>query len=670
MNWTIICNGTEKLLGDWGLAHLTRKLASQGIDELTFEAEGMDADSAPLFPNHSTLVLWRDRTANGAGSFSGGTIWFQGLVTQVPRAGSPGAEATMYKVVGPWWYLENLVFQQAYENIFLGFAVAGDPTTALYGPATSSHLFLNQGDTPAALTKITTGVQIIQALNWALKPFVNANVTPPFQIGNITPSLDVPIDEVRDITCAEVIHKMLRWSPDAVTWFDYSTTPPTFNCIRRADMATVNLDASGAGFLKDFNVNARYDLQAPSVQIFYETVSSVNGQESLSLIKDFYPNPLPTDPQKQFASLQFTVDLQGISAHTTTAKITVEPIDPTDPDWWLGKHPQFRPHDPTNPADNNSEYLSFDIDATTIQRSPNPPTDTGGNAVVDQGYTNELTTGQLTGWMSFKAQRITLKVLATVVTRKGEIKNNVPLTYQCLSTNATSGTFTNQIVTALAEPVPVGLAQYIYEAISVLQFEGSLALQEPEVSGSLLIGNLFNLTGGALAEWTTMAAMVQEISENIDTGQTTVQYGPPRNLSAGELVDLLRVNRARIINSQYSMRFGGTPGVTPDDLELGQNTPEKNSPSAPATENPKVISATVDGTGAIIRHTSLNDGLDCSTVWQGVPVPGGSAPTPGSIDITLSDAGGSDLYIQPLRLCLNGVSGTMYFLCSNFVPDA
>ena len=62
--------------------------------------------------------------------------------------------------------------------------------------------------------------------------------------------------------------------------------------------------------IRDFTINARYDLQAPSVQIFYETVSTVNSQRSLSLVKDFYPDPLPTDPQKQFASLQFTVDLQ------------------------------------------------------------------------------------------------------------------------------------------------------------------------------------------------------------------------------------------------------------------------------------------------------------------------------------------------------------------------
>ena len=42
--------------------------------------------------------------------------------------------------------------------------------------------------------------------------------------------------------------------------------------------------------VKDLKISARYDLQSPSVQIFYETSSSINGQQSLSLVTDFYPN--------------------------------------------------------------------------------------------------------------------------------------------------------------------------------------------------------------------------------------------------------------------------------------------------------------------------------------------------------------------------------------------
>ncbi len=420
--------------------------------------------------------------------------------------------------------------------------------------------------------------------------------------------------------------------------------------------------------VKDIKINARYDLQAPSVQIFYETASSINGTPSLSLVKDFYPNPLPTDPQKQFASLQFTVDLQGIHASVTTAKITCDPITPTDPAWWLGKHPQYQPYDPANPADTGNTIASFTIDPDSIQRAPNPAfTLPGGDPIADLGFTRELTTGQLTDWMTSKSQRITLTCKATIVHRNGTQPQEIPLTFQCLSTNAVTGSYQNQQITAYAEPIPVGLAQFIYEAISVLQFEGDLTLQEADVSGSLRIGQLFNLTGGALAEWETMAAMVQQVTENLDAATTHVQFGPPRNLSAGELVDLLRMNRSRIVYSGYSMRPSGTPSDNSANVDLGKNTPEKNSVSGTAPANPHVISESVDGSGAVITHSS--SGSDCGSQWVARPGPDVPTPTPGSIDITLSDAAGQTLFIQPISLCLNGIPGKIYGLFSAFIPD-
>jgi len=248
MNWTLSCNGVEKTLADWGVSQLKRRLLSQGQDTLSFKADGAASDGAPLFvPYGPWVTLWRDRTQNSDGTFSGGTTWFQGVVTQVPRAGAPDAESMLYRVSGPWWFLEHRVFQQPYENVFLGYATPGDSsTTPLYGEGHSSHLFLNQGAgvSGAALVKITTGQQIVEALNWALQPFTDAGAPRPFQIGMVTPTVDVPIDEVRDITCAEVIHKMLRWSPDAIAWFDYTTSPPTFNCKRQPELAGVNLDIS------------------------------------------------------------------------------------------------------------------------------------------------------------------------------------------------------------------------------------------------------------------------------------------------------------------------------------------------------------------------------------------------------------------------------------------
>lgn len=258
MNWTITYNGAEKTLADWGVTNVARTLASQDVDELSFTADGAGADSTAIFPIKSTIILQRDRIQDSGGVWSRGTIWFAGIVIQIPRRGEPAAENNSYRVAGPWWYLKSRVFEKVF-NVFNGYSTPGDTTTATFVQKTFSHSFLLLVPPNTDLTipvppgpvnpdiapgKESTGQQIVEALNWALKPFVDAGTPPPFQVGTVTPDLDVPIQEVRDITCAEVIRMMLRWSPDAVTWFDYSTSPPTFHCQRRADFAPVNIDVS------------------------------------------------------------------------------------------------------------------------------------------------------------------------------------------------------------------------------------------------------------------------------------------------------------------------------------------------------------------------------------------------------------------------------------------
>lgn len=102
-------------------------------------------------------------------------------------------------------------------------------------------------------------------------------------------------------------------------------------------------------------------------------------------------------------------------------------------------------------------------------------------------------------------------------------------------------------------------------------------------------------------------------------------------------------------------------------IDLGENTPEKNSSSAAATGNPLVVSNAVDGAGAVVKLSSIGTNSAVELFGQ----PGLSVPTPtaGSVRIRLTDCAGQDLYIQPLPICLNGVSGTIYILCSSFVPD-
>jgi hypothetical protein len=104
--WTIIdANGVEKSVADWGLCELTRERINQMPDLVTFRAEGTPSDADPIFAYGSTIRL-----------FQNGTPWFYGRVVEVPGRASAQVEEQFYRVAGPWWYLENLVFQQTWER--------------------------------------------------------------------------------------------------------------------------------------------------------------------------------------------------------------------------------------------------------------------------------------------------------------------------------------------------------------------------------------------------------------------------------------------------------------------------------------------------------------------------------------------------------------------------
>ena len=111
--------------------------------------------------------------------------------------------------------------------------------------------------------------------------------------------------------------------------------------------------------------------------IRYEQTNTVAGQTWLAVNNDQYPAMLPTNPLKHFNALRFTVDLQGLQASNTTAALVCDPILALSPDsiaqtnWWLARHPQYQPFDPTDPPnagappnvpDPNNSITDFRID--------------------------------------------------------------------------------------------------------------------------------------------------------------------------------------------------------------------------------------------------------------------------------------------------------------------
>ena len=597
-------------------SRLRRKLVSQGISTFSFRRPGERVDAAYLFPWGTLIRVFRN-----------GVCIFYGTITQTPSYGSGRAEDRDYVASDPWWNLENLTFQQQWvPPSYPGANTTNDPYR--------SHAFLNQWKWNALAnnySRTPTDQQIAQVIAYATAAPSSAPIQLPSTPGLI-PSMDIPLEEVRDITCAEVIRKQLRWMPDAVSWFDYSTLPPTLWIQRRANLAAASLAFPVPGTrspITDIEVNPRYDLYRAAVKISFEQENQivVGGQTQSWFLNTptVYP---PSATGRETTALVATVEMEGFNDKVLTAPINVGAIssptpgvgaagaDLTTDGWWLAK-------DETLAGYSHAYLQSLSFSTSNGPGLPLDPTETE--------YSHELLSGQIAPWSGYVAQTctVTAVIYYTVNNPAAGDPSGGPYTgsvsqqgqktisVKVQMTNAPLG---QQTLTALAnataaETLPLTLAQTLYESVGFIPFEGSVTLVERECSGLVGLGNTFNITGSQQTDWDGMNAVVQQIDEDLDTGTTTVKFGPPSHLGAPDLVELLRLNRFRIVYTNPATQIQSAQ--TPGQPALGQQTAIENTNAGPPTFQTLGIAAQWSGAspslggnaGAIAANGALSSTL-------------------------------------------------------------
>jgi len=158
-------------------------------------------------------------------------------------------------------------------------------------------------------------------------------------------------------------------------------------------------------------------------------------------------------------------------------------------------------------------------------------------------------------------------------------KQKVRIPIHLVSTNAPAGV-SSYTVTETAEEgeaQPIGLAQFLHNALSELEYEGTVQTTEQECSGYIGPGNALNIANTAQAAHASMASRVQSVDEDIDRGQTRVRFGPTPALSLGAILELLRASRHRRRWTRASVQ---------DDGELSGNA---NAKLGEATANSNTI---------------------------------------------------------------------------------
>jgi hypothetical protein len=576
--WTILdANGVEKAVGDWGLCDLTRERINQVPDGVTFRAENAASDADPIFAHGSTIRI-----------FQNGTPWFYGRVVLVPGRATAKAEEQFYRVAGPWWYLENLVFQQTWQMT--------NGTDVSLIATNKSRLILSQAQDG---TKLATGAAIAEVLAYATARGV------PITVGEITPNAEAPYAEALDRSCAEVIRNFLRWTPDAMAAFDYTTTPyPTLSILRRADAGTVTLPAYGEP-ISGLELTPRYDLQVPAVVLKFEQTNDIDNDTFTSLIVQ--PAP-PTATGDELGALVMTLDLAGARATYQKQLVRTALIPQSDTsagvvDWWKGKFPWL------NDFDDSALMVVSGTQAVTIENPTSYP------GITLSNVPNELLEGSVAAWMNLNAAPLlvsaTLQYTGTATDESNAVFGSDTkrvLYTRVTGTNATTQMYSRLTSATEAEPVPEGLAQALFDAAGVLQYDGVVELTEQECSGAGAPGVLLNLSDGR-AEWATMAAQIQRVEEKLDTGFTKITVGPAKHLGHAELTTWLRANRNRRVSYRLSERTTGKGDGNAAKVNGGEQSPRSDSvfrPTAGGSPEPNRPCQLLDASDTTGLKVSVN----------------------------------------------------------------
>jgi len=500
--WTLDYLGTEKTLAAWGISDARLGYVTQGADTLQFKRVVQECHVDPEFAYGGTVKLYRTEGAK--------VCWFVGRLGQTPQQASAGSEAVDYTAKGPWWWLENGVFEQVWQSY------SGDPLNPLI-PIYSSRLVLGQKTDGNQQTVKEQVVEIIQS--------GMTNGAPMLVDDSGMPDTQTPFMEVREKTYAECVRDMLRWVPDAVTWFDYTTADPTFRCGRRPALAAVTLSVEGSP-CEGFQVTPMKDIQRAAVYITYERMIQVNGTAYTEQVIDKAP---PSATGREFRGLRANIQLGTTVQTSLQAELVTAPVLVNDLAWWQDRSPEL------------VNYSQVQVVSATR---------------TQPGYANELIEGPVPDWtgVTLVDDTATLEVRCIKSDGTREVKK---IHHRMKVTNAT-GTFTKTTFPSIADPAPAGLALDLYTALNLLQYAGSITLRNQECSMVARPGQVLNLTGGHV-DWTTMTAVVSQVDYDIEAGRTVVNFGPPTHLGPQDLVALLMTTRVLNRFTMTSTRVSGTP---------------------------------------------------------------------------------------------------------------
>lgn len=468
-----------------------------------------------------------------------GTQVFRGTVaTRVERQGRGTDRVEDVTVEGPWGLMARLVFRQEWK-------VSSTVSQSC------SHLILNQAP-DGTLQDMTAQVQEIAEYasdNGCGFSYSENNID--------AGTTQLPPDEARDITCAAAIMRTLRFFPQTVCRFDYSTTSPALHVsIPPENPSTADyLDPEVAPETQRSYTRTSHPVVG--VDIATEGFDLVTGNNSVdSTLRKFTHQTIGV--QNSIDTLHIFMPLAKGSSSTSWEKLEVETLPGdtyTNLNFWIQNHPALAGFSTT--GTNKVEF------ANPGQRNIFPE-----SLPITNGRLTDTTVGDLKRF-GFLAEVV--RMTATVKITTPDKEETLVLTLDWVCTNATTRTYTRQTGSSFTagETLPNGLAAAI-----LAQRGGELMSEEVTIR----LGDSFPTLGDAdVVTENNVSQVLYLQSFEVDCYDLTAQlhFGRPAFLSPEDMRDLLLGFRQRGFASNVPNR--GEPDADDNMEDAGGVQPLKSS---------------------------------------------------------------------------------------------
>jgi hypothetical protein len=539
----ISTNGTDwSTFASAGIIDCILTLRATGADELRFTIDPATWTAAATYATGDTLYFKQDSTP-----------FFVGRIAELPREATGPQHKLSYTVLGPWHRFEKITYGQDWTLR----RSSDNAEVTLAKP----RVVLGQSSAGASLT---TGEQIAAVIDFLIARGV------PILKGTIDTGIHMPYDEQKMLNCADAIRTCLRWNPDWVAWFDYTTLSggipkPTFNCRARANLSAATLNLTSTTKPEEAALRPRADLVVPGIRIVYEKTHTYDGNNWNSYDLDTAGD----DTNAECVDLLF--ELQG--SLVTLNKQTLEVANYPDPDVAAEVKAFFRLHIP---------WLADIADADLVIEDV---TSDG-----TEGYTAYIVEGAVPDWLldQIGVEEETITATCSFIRRDNddnvlEDVESKEISVKLLSTDGETREYQAIGSIDYGETTPSGVAAALYASWSITHYEGQFSLVQSAPDFAYIPGKKLNVSNG-LAAWATMAALIQDVTISFADGLTSVRIGPPGRLDADSLVALYRATHARSFSWSRMQRTSSTLAGT--ETNGPKNLPrERPSDGDPGKKN-------------------------------------------------------------------------------------